>query len=264
MKKTYILLFFGILFSTILAQDKAVLRMGIEFGNGFVDGELPGKWNIRQSLNSQYYDYHGRDPYGGGSIFESGFSYVGIKPQVSFFNERLNVYSGLRLMMLSSSIGNGKNGDAIYLRTNNTDAIEFYKVISITEKTRYLTIPLEVSYNLFRSGVFTKDVYFSGFFKIGGEAGVKAYDKRNIRFESSKMQVHEKEVLAMVDTKLNSVYVTTYTALGFQLTTANGMQYSAEAVLPSGIRSKNNFNLIVPDAFSGFQFSVQVPLKLIF
>ena len=261
MKKPCVLIIFVILFSTISAQNKRTFRIGMEFGNGLLDAEVSDKLYIRQDFNSNDYgyNYNGRR-----TALEAGYSYVGIKPQASFFNDRLNVYSGLRLMMLSSKIGNKNGRDVFYLRGNNPDAIEFYKISSLVEKNGYLTVPLEVSCNIFRSNIFSDGVYLSGFFKIGGDAGVKIYEKRNIRFRSAEMQIYEQEVLGMIDSEVNRFYATLYSAMGVQLTVSGGVQFSIEGVIPSSVRSKNNLVLVAPDNFSGFQLSVQVPLRFIF
>lgn len=261
MKKTSFLLFLLALFSTAFAQNSKIFRIGMEYGNGFQEAELSDQLNIRQDLN--FYDY-GYGYNGRRAALEAGYSYVGIKPQVSLLKDRLHIYSGLRLMMLTSSIGSETGGDAIYLRADNPDAIEFYRLSSLTEKNGYLAVPLEVSYDLFKSGIFSKSVFLSGFFKIGADAGMKIYEKSNVRFRAPEMEAYEQEVLGLVDSEINRIYATCYSALGMQLTAAGGLQFSIETVIPTNVRTKNNFRLIMPNVYSGFQFSVQVPLNFIF
>ncbi|MDO5522856.1 MAG: hypothetical protein Q4G48_02290 [Bacteroidia bacterium] len=263
--KTICVLLLSVCFvSVTYAQRKPIFRIGAEVGSGFVESELKETWNIRQDVNFYDYGYHVNYPYNNNSFFGSNYTFVGIKPQVSFFNDRLNVYSGVRMTMFYGGIGSERENSSVFLRTNNTEAIEYYKITSIDEKAGYLSIPLEVSYNLLRRRIFSGNSLLAGFFKVGAEIGTKVYDKQEVRFESPKMQVHEKELLNSINPETNSTYATLYSAIGAQLTARNGRQFSIELTFPSKIQTNNNFSLTTPTVFSGFQFSVQFPVNLIF
>lgn len=260
-KKVGILLLFIAVASAAFSQNKPVFRIGAEIGGGFIDGDIKEKWDFRQDVS--FYDYGGynRDYYSDMSYLGSDYFYFGIKPQVSFYKDRLNIYSGIRFTMFGSSIGNDNDNSFLYLRIPNPDAVEFYKVAFVKEKTGYLSVPLEVSYHFLRGKIFSQNTTLSLFLKLGGEIGINVFSNQRIDFLSPKMQVYEKDFF---NTKPNSLYGTFYMAIGTQLTTRNGMQYSYELLLPGEIISENNFSLMDPTPFVGFQLSVQFPTSLIF
>lgn len=267
MKKFYVLLIAIYSVSLLYGQNNPTVRIGVEVGNGVVDGKIKDTWNIRQNVNfyDYGYDYSGRRPYSDNSFLPSSkYIYLGIKPQISFFKDRINIFSGLRFTMFNNRIGGSNSEEPIFLRVNNPNSIDFYKITSISEKTEYLSVPLEVSYRLFQSHIVREYPAISGYFKIGGEVGAKVYGKQKLEFESPKMLMYEDEILKSNGAKENSFYATLYTSLGLQLSTRNGMQYSIEAMLPSKIRSNDNFSLLTSGTFSGFQFSVQTPINIIF
>lgn len=255
-----LIVYFGAFFGVVFAQKKHTFRVGMEFGGGFLEGSLDDRWDIRQDVSPYNYGYNSGDYQSGRSFDGMNFTYVGIKPQVSLMNERINIFSGVRFTMFNGRTDGSYNnrGRYFYLRTPNPDAIEFYRVSSIRERVGYLSVPLEISYRIFR----IQRVGFS--VKAGTEMGLKMYDKQGVDFESSKMQPYEKEILENAGVKLNSLYATFYGAMGCQYVAKNGIQYNAEFLIPSSILTKNNNSIIDPDIFSGFQLSVQFPTTMVF
>jgi len=259
MKKLIWMLIFGAVILGAHAQKTSNFKIGVEFGQGSVEGDYSNKWNIRQDAGASLYD-HGllssRVTYA-----QSDFFYFGIKPQVSLWNNRVNLYSGLRFTMFNSNLGDKNSNNFFYFRTTNPDAVEFYKISLIKEKTGYLSLPLEISYNIFHRNILTPNTTFSFYGKAGAEIGLSILNKRNVDFVSATMQSHENEVLGSVE-KPNKLYGTFYGALGGQLTIENGMQFNVEGIIPSQILTKNHSSIIEPDTFSGVQLSVQFPLSM--
>lgn len=260
-KINWILLFF-FFFATLYGQKKSLFRIGIEAGYSEVDGSLNEKWNVRQDIGTYRYNrFYDRSSESGAGNLQ--FFYWGIKPQVSFWNNRLNLFSGLRFTTFKGTIGQENDG-FFYLRTNNPEAIEFFKVTSIYEKRGYLTIPLEASYTLFTSSILWPGNTFSFYLKGGTEAGLKIYDRSGIDFVSPKMKAYETGILREAAVGPNPFYATLYGAAGMRFTVRENMQYHLEFFFPSEILTKNNSGIISPKAFSGFQFSVQFPISMFY
>lgn len=259
MKKLIWILIFGTVVSGGYAQKKNNFKIGVEFGQGSVEGDYKDKWNIRQDVDAYLYD-HGM--FGSRAAYaQSDFLYFGIKPQISLWNNRVNLYSGLRFTIYDGNLGDKSGKNFFYFRTANPDAVEFYKISLIKEKTGYLSIPLEMSYNIFHSSILTPNMTVSVYGKAGAEIGLSILSKRNVNFVSATMQSHENEVLSSVE-KTDNFYSTFYGAIGGQLTVGNGMQFNVEGIIPSQILTKNHSSIIEPDTFSGIQLSVQFPLSM--
>ena len=259
MKKLIWMSIFSVVISGAYAQKTSNFKIGVEFGQGSVEGDYSDKWNIRQDLITSLYDhglFSSRAAYA-----QSDFFYWGIKPQVSLWNDRVNLYSGLRFTMFDSNLGDRNGTNFFYLRTTNPDAVEFYKIFLIKEETAYLSVPLEMSYTIFHSNILTPNITVSFYGKAGMEIGLSIFSKRNVNFVSTTMQSHEHEVLNSVE-QPNKLYSTLYGALGGQLTIGNGIQFNVEGIIPSQILTKNHNSIIEPNTFSGVQLSVQFPLSM--
>ncbi|MDO5663721.1 MAG: hypothetical protein Q4G63_00515 [Bacteroidia bacterium] len=255
----YVLFLFGISILAVHAQKDPIYRIGIEIGGGVLEGNTIGdKWNIRQDVGG--YSSHNL-PHDHEFGSNSSFISMGIKSQVSLLNERIDILSGLHFTMFNTSIKNHRN-NVIYLRMDNPNAVEFYKISGINEKVGYLSIPLEMNYHFFRRNVFKRS-RISLFGKAGAEAGIKLYGNTNINFVSDAMKSHEKEVLQSRNLKLNNFYSTFYLGCGFQFTDGNDIQYSYEVKLPGALLTKNNSNIIRPNAFVSAHLSVKFPIQLI-
>lgn len=263
MKKVCVLLLLGVSILSIHAQKNPVYRIGVEIGGGALEGDIMGdKWNMRQDVSGYYYDsYNSPSYYGYGN--NSSLMSVGIKPQVSLLNERIDILSGLRFTMFNTKVESYRHqsNGVIYLRTSNPNAVEFYKISNIGEKIGYLSIPLEMNYQLFRRGVFERS-RISFFVKAGAEAGIKLYGNANVNFVSEAMQANEKEILQELDLTLNNFYSTFYFGWGVQLTDGNGIQYNCEARAPGTLLTKRNSHIIDPTMFAGVHFSVLFPVQL--
>ncbi len=233
------------------AQKTATFRVGVESAILFFGYSPNNKWDIRQDI-SRYDNYSN----GSATLGELNYSYFGIKPEISLLKDRLNIYSGLRLITLSGSAERGSNS-FFYLRSFNSDGTHFYMVRSIREKLSYLSVPLEIAYTM------AKWKRFAMYVKGGAQIGFKVYDKSALSFMNSDMKEYEREIIANRGFKNNSILSNAYSSFGIRFITRNQMHINLEVICPAMHLTENNGGLweFEKDAGGGgFQISVQFPL----
>ena len=257
-----------IFFSTLLAtfflvtaqaQNCPIFRIGAEYGEKTVlSAKVNDKWNIHQDVGGRWYDYNSRLGTNNGNGFAAYTQkYVGIKPEVSLLNDRLNIYSGLRLTMISENISGIGDNAHFYLREATPQGIEFYRVKTISEKLNYLSIPLEVSY----VPIVIQQVAVYG--KLGAQLGYKISGKTSLDFVSESMKQHESELIKKAGVENNKFYSEIYAAIGARFISHRKLHFNIEYMLPSRMLTKNNGSITKPtENEGGLQLSVQVPLQL--
>jgi len=254
-KKLFLLLVAGIAFTTAYSQETPHFSWGVECGTSTVNGNLNEKWAVRQDVSS----YNGDYGYGNSGSLNTSMSLysIGFKPEYSFSNDRLSVFSGLRFTRINSYMDKGSSGsgDFFYLRYKTTStSSEYCRVTNIEENNDYVGIPLELRYTPFRID------NFDFFVKAGTEVGFKLASKTDIAFTTESMNAYKDEILNSVGVKVNSLYSTFYGSIGVKYSPNNRINYNLDIYLPSTFLTTNNSTLIIPQNFSGFQFSVQIPI----
>ena len=252
MKKFGFVLISLFLITTLNAQKNHRFLLGFELGATSVKGDLSENWSIRQDI-SPYSDYNS---YSSSVNNASSISYFGIKPELTFNNDRLTVSSGLRFSQLESNLSGGINDEYFFLRyQSNATNTEYARVNSLTEKVNYLSVPLELRFVPIQISNF-------GFYaKIGTEIGLKLFSKRAIEFTTAAMKPYEEEILNTNPVTANSMYSTFYGAIGVRWESLKGKNVNLEWILPSRFLTKNNLTLITPEMYSGFQLSIQFPFQ---
>lgn len=252
MKKTVFFLVSLLLVNSLVAQKNHRFLLGFELGGASVSGQLSDNWSVRQDISP----YSGYNMYSSSVNNESSVAYFGIKPELTFNQNRLSISSGLRFTQLDSYLSGGINDEYFFLRYK-TDAsgTEYARVNTLTETVHYLSIPLELKYVPIQISNF-------GFYaKIGTEVGLKLLSKSAIEFTSETMKPYEEEILNTNPINPNSMYSTFYGAIGVRWESLKGTYVNIEWLLPSRFLTQNNLTLITPDKYSGFQLSVMFPLQ---
>lgn len=270
MRKKYLILipFFSLLTVFVHSQDANVITIGFEGGTGFVTGKLNDKWNVRQDIASGYSNYgygsnYGYSDYssnsGSNSISsEMDMYYFGIKPGIYFPNYNINISAGLRFSRINSYLNknSSSNDSYFFLKYNESGTnTEYFKVKGINENVDYLGIPLEITLTPFHFDVVNL------YAKVGAEVNLKLNSQTDIDFLNNNMKTYQQGILDKVGVKVNSIYSSVYAALGIRFGRATGIKYNFEVTLPARILSSNNSSLVVPEYYSGIQFSVQIPIN---
>ena len=243
--------FFG-----VMAQKRpqSQFRFGIEYGNSQIAEKINSRWEIRQTVN----DYSGdENQYRGGSAKGEGrIEHIGLKAELSLWQERLTLTSGLRFTKVKERISSKENPPYLYLYTPSNMGLEFFRVKEMTESINYLSIPLEADI-LLLGYLSNWQVYAKG----GIQTGVKVYEDTSINFVSQEMQAYEKEILTKAGENANTFFSTVYYGLGLRLTLENDTRFSIEVISPH-LFIKDNFTLLKTESYAGIRLSAVVPLNI--
>lgn len=254
-KKTGLIILVLLVTLSVQSQETSNFTVGVECSSSSVFGSLNKKWSIRQDVGSYSNSYEG---YSSGSINTTmDISYIGVKPEFLFLNNKLGIASGLRFTNINSYVENGYGtGNYFYLRYKS-DAMgtEYTRVNNITEDNNYLGIPLELRFIPFQ---YTSWGFYA---KVGVDLNLKVSSKTSIDFTSESMKAYEQEVMSSVDTKTSTVYSSFYSSIGVKYGKKNHVTCNLDIFLPSYILTSNNSSLVVPEMYNGFQFTVQFPIN---
>lgn len=238
-------------------RPQSQFRVGFEYGNSQIAERIDSRWEIRQTVN----DYSGdKNLYQGGNTKGDGYiKHVGLKTELSVWQERLTFTSGLRFTKVNERISPQENPPYLYLYVPSNMGLEFFRIKEMTESISYLSIPLEADILLL--GYLSN---WQTYAKAGIQAGVKVYEKTNLNFVSQEMQLYEKEILTTVGNKAGTFFSNVYYGLGIRLILENGTRFSFEVISPHHFISKNNFTLLKAESYGGIRLSATVPLNIIF
>jgi len=253
-KQVLLISFLSLIFFSVYSQESNGLSLGFEVGSGFVTGDLNKNWNVRQYMGNYDYDYS----YGSSISSDMSISFIGIRPEISFLQNKIAVSSGLRYTRINSSLSNGSTSDGafFYLRGNgNTTNIDYYKVRKINEDNDYIGIPLDIKFLPFLNE------YFDLYFKLGAEINFRFNTSTDIDFLNPDMEQFQQELIANVKFTPNHFYSSLYGAIGIRLGKKDRVKYNLELILPTYILTANNSSLLTPRYYTGFNFTVQLPGK---
>lgn len=236
------------------SQSLKNFSLGIDLGRNLSAATLNEKWAVRQDVGT----------YTDGSLSNNmldnilDIGYFTLKPSFNLFDERFTIASGIRMLWIDSELNKYGSGSRnfFYLRykslPNRTD---FARVTNISESNIYLTVPLELSYNVFQYG------NFGAHLMLGAEAGYQISNETNISFLEEEMINHQSEIINGIDVDSNVLYSSIYASIGANYNHKNKVIYKLEFLLPSKILTENNSSLLNFENFSGFQFSINFLLN---
>lgn len=244
------------------AQTPARVSLKFEAGVGPVTTTDNKAWDIRQDVGMYYYDYN--SSYGNGYRNNSSdvypnisLAHFAVKPEVSFFNDKLAVSSGISFNFIVSDMTSyGYNDDDyFYLRYNTTDVLsEYAKVKTITENTTYMGIPIDVKFSPF--SFWKMDFYL----KTGIDINYKLGTNTDIQFVNESMESSEQLILNKMGIKTNNLLSIWSNGIGVTFGNKEKLRYSVEYILPSVILTNNNSTIANANMYYGFRFSVQFNL----
>jgi len=183
--------------------------------------------------------------------------FIGIKPEISFLNNKIGISSGLRYTRMNSLLDKNSNnqGSFFYLRNDaNSVNTEYFKIKEIYEDNDYLGIPLDIT------GVPFQNDYFDIYLRVGAELNFRFNSTINIQFYDVGMNPYKQELINHAGITTKSIYSTVYYGIGLRFGKKNKIKYNVELVLPSYILTSTNSSLMVPEFYTGFKFIVQFPI----
>lgn len=238
----------------LFANEKKAVRVNLvfEIGPEFLSGTFNSeKWPVRRDIgyNSSYSSSYVQT--------EISAFYAGAKSEFVFWDGRSSVATGLRYGFTSSDILQSNSySNYFYLRydSNGSDT-KYARVKGMSERYDMLAVPLEFKW---------APIHFSNFniyLKAGFEFNFRISSKVEIDFVNESMEADEEfifDYVGGVETK--SFYARPYAGFGMNYEGKNGHGVAFD-VLFSNYFSDNNFALIIPDAYTGIQFSYYMPLS---
>ncbi len=231
-------------------------RLQLEAGFSFPSGSISENLAIRQNISSYYvYQSSQGTVYCDLSSFNTALKWGTYNPGL-----KLGFAAGVRYSSFTTHISGytSSNANFFYIRysTSGTDT-KFARVKSITESSKLIGIPIEVTYVPFSST-------FMQFFLKGGiePASYRISHLTDIEFENPDMEGVEEEVAATFGTPVSTFCSTFYTSLGFTIAGETKPGFTFEWVLPSVFISQKNFNLAdVNRMHTGIRASIHFPVK---
>ena len=249
---------------TVQAQDEKKnhnFRIGIEFGGDYYSGKSIKQDRVLE--NRSYNHVYGDNDYSGGIVKgkrDMDIAYIGIKPEIFVFNNRLGISAGLRYSEYMSYLTSDRDYFLWFLREDEISA-EYLKVKKIKQNNRYLGIPFEL--RIFPN---KRELPFQHYFKIGTVLNYRFDTKNKVMFYNRQMNQHEDMVDSQVNNS-NDFNAYMFGAIGFKIGGFNvggekKFPYiNIELHLPNVMLSPKTFTFIkITDAGGGGQISVQIPL----
>jgi hypothetical protein len=252
MKKISIIIFvLLVLFplGTIRAEDKKRennFKIGVELGIDNFFGSSIGAERVRKNR----FDY---DPYCG--IYYSSqtmaITYVGIKSEYFFLQNRIGVAAGFRVSNYSTSL-NSEKDYFLWLLQQDQLTTDYARIHDITQNSYYVGIPLE-----FRFFPNHRELPFQHYFKLGTVFNYRLSTNNVVNFQNASMNHLSKTVEDQIDQPQDfSVYI--YPVIGFKI--AKYPWFNVEFHFPCGMFNDKGSSFIQTSAGLGVQFSVQIPL----
>ncbi|MFO7722100.1 MAG: hypothetical protein R6V49_02655 [Bacteroidales bacterium] len=226
-----------------------------EAGTLFLNTSITERLAIRQNVSSYYASQSST-----GEISSNTNAFTGgIRWEIKHPNQKLGLSTGLRFTSVNTDITGqtAQSADFFYLRyTSDGTDTKFARVRSISETGMFIGIPLEVRYRLFR----VQNIFY--YVMAGSEpASFNIHNQTDIQFQDPSMEAYEDDVRAGFSSTVKNYSSTLYWALGCSINGKNSGGVTIEVMLPSLYLSKENFQLIEINQFSGLRATIQLPLS---
>ncbi|MDD3078284.1 MAG: hypothetical protein PHH37_04150 [Paludibacter sp.] len=246
---------FMISFFELFAQvEKKQSEISVVYGTKTLNSEMNDAWPIRQDVSSSFYS----NGYNLSVDVENRLDFVGVKYEYYFYENKLSVLSGLKVLFFNSGLIKADQDDGGYyylrIKTEGTTT-EYARVKSITESSTYAGIPVELKYTPFDYK------YFSFYGKLCLDVAYKLATNTNINFKQAEMQEYESTVLNEINPEANSFYGTIYAAVGANLRLNKSLYINLDVFVPSFLTTTDNSGLVNVQNDSGVQISLSIPFK---
>ena len=253
--KLFLLLLLFKIASTF-AQNAGAWSFNIDLNSNLTNGNLRDNWPIRQDVGASYYDYYF---YSSNRVTaDMNFSQISIRPEYQLIRDKLSVSTGIRFTHLQSEVSkyDSENGGYFFLRyESDPTSTEYARINSIKEETAYLGVPLEFQITPFR---FYK---LAPYLRIGSEVGFRLSSSNAIKFHTESMEIYADDIMQQYGFVPQSIFATLNSSVGLSLGAAGKINYNFQILLPSFFLTDKNSSLLEVNEFSGFRFSLKIPLS---
>jgi hypothetical protein len=225
-----------------------------EAGYQYPKGSVRESIAIRQNISSYFVNQSTNGQISSGTTG----AVLGLKYEL--FNTRFNsgLSTGLRLIRYESEISgySSSTADFFYLRYSEEGAdTKFARIKSLNEINSMITIPVELKFVLFQNYLF--DLFCSG----GVEASIFNIKKdASIKFQDESMKSYETQILNNISEPSRKFCSTLYASAGISIGKENRPNLLFE-VFPAVFLTKNNFTFTEINSYSGFKFSMMIPIN---
>jgi hypothetical protein len=250
--------------SSLLAQDGQTsnhhnLKLAFEFGTSMMSNELVKPEQIRENHSSYYY-YRGDYNYDYGFIKDyssMSTTYLGVKPEIFIYKNRIGIASGLRYTMTSVKLVSDRDN---FLWKVKEDGLNtgYVRIDDIREKTGLLSIPVEVRY--FMNG---REMPFQTYFKIGVSLNYRIHSEYQVNFSSKAMEKYNNQIQDLIpENDTFSSFV--FGAVGFKIGRYTEGKWAPwgniEFQFPYAQMSEVSFAFAGLGVGAGIQVSFQIPI----
>lgn len=252
--KVFVPLLAMMLCAGVDAQKKTDnFMLSVNYGYRGMSPELNEAWPIRQDVG-----FYTSDGYTYLNV-TSQLNYITIAPEFFFFDKKISLSPGFRLISLDSGAQkeNYQDGGYFYLKIKSEGTnTEYARVRSISESTTFLAVPVDVKYIPFSFE------FLSIYVKLSAELGYSVGSSTDIEFRKPEMDMYETPVLDGLNLKRNPFFSSVSAAIGMTLKPDENLYCSMDVFLPSFYMTDQNSRLAHLINISGVQLSVAIPLSL--
>lgn len=246
------------LYSQVASEEKSKnwkSQINVEAGMIYPNGNIRENVSIRQNISSFYVDQVSN-----GTVYSDTYgTIVGASWEYLNQNLKFGISGGLRYVSFQTEIyGNSSSrSDFFYLRYSIQDSnTKFARVKGLNEIASFMSIPVELKYNLYEYQQFK--FFVSGGFEFSLLNIVKT---TGIDFQEKDMEIYKNDILDIISISTNNFYSSLYGTAGLSYGKENKTSYQIEFFLPSIFISQDNFSLTEVKNYTGFKFSIEFPLN---
>lgn len=255
MKKNLLLLLALCVWLSAEAQQTPRFRIGIESGTTVMTGKIDERWEFRLARSHYLPEYllESENAEGTGKL-----QFIGLKPELSLWNDRITLASGLRYVRVNERITpfSSSNNSQLYLFLPSQQGVELYRLREMKETLGYITVPLEADL------VYWKSSRWQAFLKGGIQVGMKIHGERSLDFASTEMERYEAGIFAAAGRAPSGLFSDVYSGMGLRAILEEGFHFSLTLLFPPLILTENNFSLLTPHSFGGAQITFSAPINL--
>ena len=227
MKKLLLLSFCAFLCSALAIeaqQQSSRFRIGVEYGIFELEGKIDDRWEFRQTKKNHptHDSFSGNENVTG----RGDARYTGLKSELSIWDNRVTLSSGLRYTLIKERISPSMNSQ-LYLFHPSTQGVELFRVHGMSESLGYVGIPLEADILLW-GRLSNWQTYVKG----GVQAGVKVYENTGLDFISKEMEKYKNDILSTAGKAPSDFFSYAYGSIGLRLILKHGTRLAIEGVFP--------------------------------
>lgn len=255
-KLFFLTVFLSLMVRVVLSQEANIKFIGIEAGTDFIASDLIFKDNLRGDVPSYY------------NMGEASKSlttlcnswYAGIKAEKFWFKNELGISTGLRFTQINSSVSNSANFFYLLYQQNGLNS-EYLRMTDIVQKSDYFGIPVDIRLFPFKGDYSGYIIDFSRcYFKTGLAFNYRIQTKTSVSFYDKTMDQYKGNVAKMVGNP-KAFCLGFNLSVGYKCKIPNISNINFEVSLLTAFFTKETSGLVNPQAGSGLQISIQLPIN---